>query len=107
MANAAWLALTAMAHNLDCSVGILPGADLHRAIAGALRRSLFCVPGQLLLVAAAPPRKHHLHRLTSGRVGGRRVLPPSAPTEPGVAVAGHRALVILVTRRSITRAGAG
>ena len=27
-ANAAWLALTATAHNLGCSVGILPGADI-------------------------------------------------------------------------------
>jgi hypothetical protein len=33
MANAAWLALAVMAHNLGRAVGLLAGPDLHRATA--------------------------------------------------------------------------
>jgi hypothetical protein len=38
MANAAWLALAVMAHNLGRAVGQLAGADLERATAATLRR---------------------------------------------------------------------
>jgi hypothetical protein len=48
MANAAWLALTATAHNLGRGVGILAGHDLARATAASLQRKLFCVPGRLV-----------------------------------------------------------
>jgi hypothetical protein len=48
MANAAWLALAVIAHNLGRAVGILAEADLHRATAASLRRQLFCVPGRLV-----------------------------------------------------------
>jgi hypothetical protein len=48
MANAAWLALTVMAHNLGRGVGILAEADMHRATAVSLRRKLFGVPGRLV-----------------------------------------------------------
>jgi hypothetical protein len=47
-ANAAWLALTVMAHNLARSVGILAGHDLARATAATLRRRVFTVPGRLV-----------------------------------------------------------
>ncbi len=47
MANAAWLALTAMAHNLGCAVGLLAGGTLHRATATTLRRAVFTIPGRL------------------------------------------------------------
>jgi pheromone shutdown protein TraB len=40
MANAAWLALTVMAHNLGRAVGILAGAELERATAATLRRKV-------------------------------------------------------------------
>jgi hypothetical protein len=56
MANAAWLALTAMAHNLGRAVAILAGATLHRATATTLRRALFTVPGRLVRSA----RRHRL-----------------------------------------------
>jgi hypothetical protein len=48
MANAAWLALAVIAHNLGRAVGILAEADLHRATAASLRRQLFCIPGRLV-----------------------------------------------------------
>ena len=48
MANAAWLALTVMAHNLGRAVGLLAGGTLHRATATTLRRALFTVPGRLV-----------------------------------------------------------
>ena len=48
MANAAWLALTVMAHNLGRAVGQLAGHDLERAIAATLRRTVFTVPGRLM-----------------------------------------------------------
>ncbi len=47
-ANAAWLALTVMAHNLARSVAILAGHDLTRATAATLRRRMFTVPGRLV-----------------------------------------------------------
>jgi hypothetical protein len=46
-ANAAWLALTVMAHNLGRAVGILAG-DLSRATAATLRRAVFTIPGRLV-----------------------------------------------------------
>ena len=48
MANAAWLALAVMAHNLGRAVGQLAGADLERATAATLRRTVFTVPGRLV-----------------------------------------------------------
>ena len=48
MANAAWLALAVMAHNLGRAVGQLAGADLERATAATLRRKVFTVPGRLV-----------------------------------------------------------
>ncbi len=47
-ANAAWLALTVIAHNLARSIGILAGPDLHRATVTSLRSKLFCLPGRLV-----------------------------------------------------------
>ena len=55
-ANAAWLALTVMGHNLGRAVGILAGHDLTRATAATLRRALFTVPGRLVHSA----RRRHL-----------------------------------------------
>jgi hypothetical protein len=48
MANAAWLALTVIAHNLGRAVGILAGHDLEKATAGTLQRRVFTVPGRLV-----------------------------------------------------------
>ena len=48
MANAAWLALAVMAHNLGRAVGQLAGADLERATAATLRRKVFTMPGRLV-----------------------------------------------------------
>jgi hypothetical protein len=48
MANAAWLALAVMAHNLGRAVGQLAGHDLERATAATLRRAVFTVPGRLV-----------------------------------------------------------
>ncbi len=48
MANAAWLALAVMAHNLGRAVGQLAGPDLQRATAATLRRTVFTVPGRLV-----------------------------------------------------------
>ena len=48
MANAAWLALTVMAHNLGRAVGQLAGADLERTTAATLRRKVFTMPGRLV-----------------------------------------------------------
>ena len=47
-ANAAWLALTVMAHNLGRGVGILTGGPEQRATARTLRHRLFVVPGRLV-----------------------------------------------------------
>jgi Transposase DDE domain group 1 len=48
MANAAWLALTAMAHNIARSVGLLAGGVLHRATTATLQRAVFTIPGRLV-----------------------------------------------------------
>ncbi len=48
MANAAWLALTVMAHNLGRAVGHLAGPDLNTATAATLRRKVFTMPGRLV-----------------------------------------------------------
>ncbi len=48
MANAAWLALAVMAHNLGRAVGQLGGPDLERATAATLRRTVFTMPGRLV-----------------------------------------------------------
>lgn len=47
-ANAAWLALTVMAHNLARAVGLLGGGTLHRATVSTLQRAVFTVPGRLV-----------------------------------------------------------
>lgn len=54
MANAAWLALAVMAHNLGRAVGALAG--MSRATAATLRRRLFVIPGRLVHTA----RRLHL-----------------------------------------------
>ncbi len=48
MANAAWLALAVMAHNLGRAVGTLAGPDLDTATAATLRRKVFTMPGRLV-----------------------------------------------------------
>ncbi len=48
MANAAWLALAVMAHNLGRAVGQLAGPGLHTATAATLRRKVFTMPGRLV-----------------------------------------------------------
>ena len=48
MANAAWLALAVMAHNLGRAVALLAGGNLQRATATTLRRALFTMPGRLI-----------------------------------------------------------
>jgi hypothetical protein len=47
-ANAAWLALATLAHNLGRAVGILTGGTLTRATAATLRHRLFTLPGRLV-----------------------------------------------------------
>ena len=51
MANAAWLALTVMAHNLGRAVGQLAGPELDKATAATLRRKVFTMPGRLVHTA--------------------------------------------------------
>ena len=53
MANAAWLALSVMAHNLGRAVGQLAGPDLERATAATLRRKMFTMPVASSTAAAA------------------------------------------------------
>ena len=48
MANAAWLALSVMAHNLARAVGRLGGPDLEKATTSTLQRRVFTVPGRLV-----------------------------------------------------------
>jgi hypothetical protein len=55
MANAAWLALS-VARNLGRAVGQLAGADLERATATTLRRTVFTTPGRLVHIG----RRRHL-----------------------------------------------
>src|SRR3954469_16261348 len=47
MANAAWLALAVMAHNLGRAIGLFAGPDLENATAATLRRKVFTMPGRL------------------------------------------------------------
>jgi Transposase DDE domain group 1 len=47
-ANAAWLALAVIAHNLSRAVGLLAGRTLTRATAATLRRAVFTTPGRLV-----------------------------------------------------------
>ena len=54
MANAAWLSLAVIAHNLGRAVGAL--AEMPRATIATLRRRLFTVPGRLVRTA----RQRHL-----------------------------------------------
>ena len=56
MANAAWLALAVMAHNLGRAVGHLAGPDLKKATAATLRREVFTMPGRLVHTG----RRRHL-----------------------------------------------
>jgi hypothetical protein len=56
MANAAWLALAVMAHNLARAVGRLAGGDLEKATASTLQRVIFTVPGRLVTSG----RRRHL-----------------------------------------------
>ena len=56
MANAAWLALAVMAHNLGRAIGQLAGPDLQRATAATLRRKVFTTPGRLVHTG----RRRHL-----------------------------------------------
>src|SRR6478609_3234645 len=55
-ANAAWLALAVMAHNLGRALGRLAGADLAQATASTLRRKVFTLPGRLV----SSGRRRHL-----------------------------------------------
>ena len=48
MANAAWLAMTVMAHNLARATGRLAGPDLEKATVTTLQRRIFTVPGRLV-----------------------------------------------------------
>jgi len=48
MANATWLALTVVAHNLGRAVGLLAEHDLERATAASLQRKIFTIPGRLV-----------------------------------------------------------
>lgn len=48
MANAAWLALAVMAHNLARAVGRLAGPDLDKATVSTLQRRIFTLPGRLV-----------------------------------------------------------
>jgi len=47
-ANAAWLALAVIAHNLARAVGLLAGGSLHRATATTLQQAIFTMPGRLV-----------------------------------------------------------
>ena len=48
MANAAWLAMAVIAHNLARAVGRLAGPDLEKATVSTLQRRVFTVPGRLV-----------------------------------------------------------
>ena len=48
MANAAWLALAVMAHNLARAVGRLAGPDLDTSAVATLQHQVFTVPGRLV-----------------------------------------------------------
>ena len=71
MANAAWLALAVMTHNLARGVARLAGPDLEKARASTLQRRIFTVPGRLVHSG----RRRHLR------------LPASWPRAPAIAQA--------------------
>jgi hypothetical protein len=54
-ANAAWVSLAVIAHNLARVVGALCGAELIRATVATLRRRVFTVPGRLVRSARRLP----------------------------------------------------
>ena len=56
MANAAWLALAVMSHNLARAVGRLAGEDMEKVTAATLQRRVFTVPGRLVTSG----RRRHL-----------------------------------------------
>ncbi len=47
-ANAAWLTLAVMAHNIAHAVGILSGPELAKSTTATLRRTIFTTPGRLV-----------------------------------------------------------
>ena len=47
-ANAAWLALAALAHNLTRALATLAGHGLHHATTATIRRTLLAVPARLV-----------------------------------------------------------
>ena len=55
-ANAAWLALAALAHNLTRALATLAGHGLHHATTATIRRTLIAVSARLVRSA----RKRHL-----------------------------------------------
>jgi hypothetical protein len=55
-ANAAWLALAALAHNLTRALATLAGHGLHHATTATIRRTLIALPGRLVRSA----RRYHL-----------------------------------------------
>ncbi len=70
MANAAWLALAVMAHNLGRAVGRLAGPDLGKATSATLRCKVFTTPGRLVHTG----RRHTYGYRRPGP--GRRRSPP-------------------------------
>ncbi|MFF3878944.1 hypothetical protein [Streptomyces sp. NPDC001978] len=78
-ANAAWLTLTALAHNLTRALGALASAFHTKARTGIIRRQLIAVPTRL--AAGARILTFHLPRLAlAGRLRGAvdsRWLPPA------------------------------
>lgn len=87
-ANAAWLALGVMAHNLGGGVGILAGGQERRATAATLRHRLFAVPGRLVSsgrrLTYGYPRIHvrHLGRQDYGDSAALLSAVPAHPTAP-------------------------
>ncbi len=71
MANAAWLALAVMAHNIARALGRFAGPDLEKATASTLQQRVFTVPGRLVHSG----RRRHLR------------LPASWPWAPAIAQA--------------------
>jgi hypothetical protein len=55
-ANAAWLALAALAHNLTCAAGALAATFHARATTSTIRDHLINVPARLARSAATSPR---------------------------------------------------
>jgi integrase len=79
MADAAWLALAVLAHNLGRAIGILAGGRLARATATTLRRTLFTMPARLV----HSPRRRHLRASERWRwPGGTSSTPRWEPSPP-------------------------